>query len=252
LIRFATWNIWNTQGEIRRWRDLIPDVLLQQAPDIVVIQEVSLDGDGLPQSFRLAQSLGLPFERYFFSGDWRGREEGLAILSRYPMKRHVRALLSPGSDMMGRSVCGATLDTPDGWLDVYTTHYAHALNDQAGRVKQAEETAEFVIRMAGIASSPAMVLAGDLNDIPNSPPLTLLRRRLGLIDALDGLSSNDRITFSAANPNVDPRLGADRCLDYVLHSERCVAREHRLFGVTRSGEFASDHFGVLVSLELSA
>ena len=145
-MRVATWNIWNVQGEPMRWQRDVPSVLKACDADVLLLQEISPEPSGVPQSSRFAQILDMASERYFFAGLWRGREEGAAILTRFPMVQHMQHVLPDGADGMGRIVCGATLATPSGEVDVYTTHLSFPLSDSAGRYAQALDALAFMER----------------------------------------------------------------------------------------------------------
>lgn len=250
-MRVATWNIWNIQGDPARWQRSVPAILAECDADILLLQEISPDSAGIPQSSRLADALGMASERYFFAGEWRGREEGLAILSRFPMVRHVQRALSTGADGMGRVICGATLATPQGQVDVYTAHLAFPLSDRAGRHVQALEALAFITETSGPLFDRPVIFGGDLNDVPGSPAAQVFATSGLLRDACANLSPAARRTFTSLNPLVQADLGPDRCIDYLFHTPRWVTSSVELFGREAGGAYGSDHLGIKAVFEPS-
>ncbi|MCO5180177.1 MAG: endonuclease/exonuclease/phosphatase family protein [Candidatus Promineofilum sp.] len=211
--------------------------------DVLLCQEV-----GRSHEFRvdtwLAGRLGMNalYERANGRAERFGREEGLAILSRYPLSDPVSCLL--GGGLWRRPALGAVVDTPLGPIAVYTAHLS--LRPWRNR-RQPARLRGWVEATAG--KRPA-VIGGDFNAGETSPGIGGLRR--SWID-----------TFRARQPAVGPAathitqlLGlelARRRIDYIflrpgIPDIRVVSSSHaggdepfsdHLAVVTRFGEQAT-------------
>lgn len=245
----ASLNIWNIKGPDFRREVALPQFLRECNPDIVLLQEVSLMSDGRPQSVDLARILNLPVERYYFAGTWQGREEGLAILSRFPVVSEYRQILPMGADGMGRAICGLTLDSPFGSLDVFTTHLAFPIDAGADRELQARACLRFIHQINSDFSQRPIIFGGDFNDQPHSTTLGLLLDDGVFLDSMAGSTAKARITFALENPYTDPGLHPGRCIDYVLHNAMLTTMEARVAGAAIDAHLKpSDHYAVLARL----
>lgn len=213
-----TYNIRGGWGMDGLWStERIADVVLEQAPDILCVQEVH---QRLPQSRfvdqpgRLQKVLGLPV---VFQANLRlgVGSYGLALVSRYPVNTVQNHLLPSTREQRG--VLEVSLTTPLGLLTVFCTHWG--LNGTE-RERQGARLAE----LAMAAPGPVLV-CGDFNEDTEAPGLRLLRSRTGLQDADAG---EKRLTYPADAP-------AAR-IDYILHSPSLTCRD--VFPVS---SLASDH-----------
>ncbi len=210
--------MYNPQGMDGGWStERIADVVLEQAPDIICLQEVH---QRLPQSRfvdqpgRLQKALGLPV---VFQANLRlgVGGYGLALVSRYPVNTVQNHLLPSVREQRG--ALQVSLTTPEGLLTVFCTHWG--LNG-AERERQGARLAELV----GDAPDPVLV-CGDFNENFDAPGLSLLRSRTGLQDAD---ADRKRLTYPADTPEAR--------IDYVLYSPGLPFRD--VFPVTT---LASDH-----------
>ena len=139
-----------------------------ESADIVLCQEV-----GRSREFRvdewLAGRLGLTavYERANgrAGGRW-GREEGVAILSRYPLSSPVSTLLDGG--LWRRPALGAVVSAPWGELAVYTAHLS--LRPWRNR-RQPGRLRDWVAATAG--GRPA-IIGGDFNAAEQAPGMAAL------------------------------------------------------------------------------
>ncbi len=189
-MRVMTYNVrggWGSDG--RKSTERIAEVVRGQFPDIVCFQEVH---QRLPQSkfvdqpARLEQQLGMPF---VFQANLHlgvGRY-GVGVASRYPV-RGVRNHLLP-SVREQRGALQVTLETPDGLLTVFCTHWG--LNGEE-RERQAAQLADLIADVSGLT-----IVCGDLNERPDAPAVRLLLDRTGLSDADAALS---RPTYPTERP----------------------------------------------------
>jgi len=133
----------------------------------------------------------------------RGRAvSGTATLSRLPIRaqRNIRLPTSPGNK--GRGLLRTDLDLDGVRVSVFNTHLEHRVPRL--RLRQAR-----ALRAPVAAAAPhPVVLGGDLNAVPSSPPVATLGRLLD--DSWPGAGFGPGPT----SPAGDPR----RRIDYLLHS----------------------------------
>jgi len=248
---------------LERRLEIVADALAALRPDVIALQEASVSRrlGNIPE--RLARRLGLhhvyaPATSHVFGDGLLSRvivgalgfHEGSAILSRFPIIAwDVHALPPCERHVDPRVLLRARLDTPWGFLDVFS---AHTSRDVCQVRRVAELVAE---RRTGLPS----VLMGDFNSVETSPAIRALTEEAGFID-----------TYRRANPDargvtvwqrVDgPVATASRRVDYVflvpgldvrgrVRGSRVILDEphHRPDG---SLLWPSDHYGVLSELEL--
>jgi endonuclease/exonuclease/phosphatase family metal-dependent hydrolase len=239
---------------------LIAAEIMRTDADIVCLQEVPWSwraGDGVR---RLGELTGMNYLGLRANGNrWTILfEEGVAILSRYPLTDPLREELKPRAGLFQhRVVLKATAATRDGELDVYVTHLTHN-NPEANRA-QAAALQGLVERTA---RNPAIV-AGDLNARPESAQIE--RLAAAWVD-----------TYQIANPD---DAGSTCCVDEIATGDRGSAegeldkRIDYLFLVLGRGPavqvdsaalvfdqpfpvdggwlWASDHAGLLVEITLN-
>jgi endonuclease/exonuclease/phosphatase family metal-dependent hydrolase len=239
---------------LTRRLDLVADEIRRQDADIVCLQEVPWTrqlGSGADYLSRLVRMNYLYLRA---NGNRRTIffEEGEAILSRYPLKDAAFVELKPPAGFFEHRVAlHASAATPWGDVDVFVTHLTHG--DPGVNQNQAASLLAFVEAAAGNVA----VVAGDLNAMPDSPQIEILAQEW--VD-----------TYRAANPADE---GLTCCID-ELHAEgeplekridylflvsdggqgvevngawRVLARPFR---VGDGWQWASDHVGVVVDLEL--
>ena len=217
-MRVMTYNVrggWGSDG--RKSTGRIVDVVREQKPDIVCFQEIH---QRLPQSrfvdqpARLEQGLGMPF---VFQANLRlgMGGYGVGVASRYPVRGVQNHLLPSVREQRG--ALQVTLETPDGLLTVFCTHWG--LNG-AERERQAARLAELIAGVSG-----PVIFCGDLNEGPDAPAVRLLLERTGLSDA-----------DAARNHLTYPTEAPEARIDYVFFSPALT-----LAGVSVVETFASDH-----------
>jgi len=221
-MRVMTYNIRGGLGmDGQRSTERIAEVILAQDADIVCLQEVH---QRLPQSGfsdqpgQLQKFLGLPVT---FQANLRIGlgGYGLAVVSRYPVGTVQNHLLPSVREQRG--VLEVRLDTPNGPLALFCTHFGLSGEE---RVKQAARLAELV----SDAAYPVIV-CGDFNERSDAPAVRLLLEQTGLVDADAAL---DRWTY--------PVNALEARIDYVFYSLSLACRE--LLVVETQ---ASDHLPVV-------
>jgi predicted extracellular nuclease len=120
-----------------------------------------------------------------------------------------------------------------------------ALTTEAQRVAQAAAVSEFVKRVQAIDRNADVIVAGDLNDFPWSPPLRTLIGGTGLVDLPALLPAVERYTYVFE--------GNSQVLDHILLSSGLARRPHVYDVVHVNSEYpdqASDHEPGVVRLRL--
>lgn len=247
-MRIASLNIWNLQGSETRRQKYLPDHISKIDSDVILLQEVSIDKSFLPQSVSIASKCGYEYQLYFKAGEWKGREEGLAILSKFPIQSQYSRQLSTGIDNMGRIVCGAQIKLEDNSsLYVFNTHLAYPVDAEDDRVKQVIDICEF-LNQIDFDNDDKIILGGDFNDEPNSKVIQNLSKfRWKLVDA-HGESCNEP-TFSSKNPYADERLVVDRKIDHLFLRENINIKNAKIYDEkTLTEHFSSDHYAISVDI----
>ena len=217
-MRVMTYNIrggWGTDGGWSTER--IADVILEQAPDILCLQEVH---QRLPQSRfvdqpgRLQKALGLPV---VFQANLRlgPGGYGLVVVSRYPVNTVQNHLLPSVREQRG--ALEVNLTTPSGPLTVFCTHWG--LNG-AERERQSGR----LIELLDPVSSPVLV-CGDFNEGPDAAGIQTLISDAGLRDADAG---RDRLTYPADTPaaRIDYILSSPELTLQTVFPVRTLASDH--------------------------
>jgi len=195
-LRVLSWNIHHGQG-IDDALDLprVAGVISSWEPDVVCLQEVdrrTIRAGGVDQAVELGFLLGMEstFHRCI---DYQGGEYGDAILTR-SKPQDVRTLTLPGK-LEQRGLVGAVIKLGADSLLVCSTHFDHG-RDNPSRIDEAKIVANFARE-----SSIPVILAGDLNALPNSEVISIL-------DGVFTIPGNPAPTFPADIP--------ERRIDYIL------------------------------------
>lgn len=235
-LRVLTYNIHHGEGTDGRL-DLkrIANTILSVDPDVVALQEVDQNvarSMNVDQPGELARLTGM----HAVFGDnialACGRY-GNAVLSRFPIVRYQNNAL-PNVDQGEQRGCLSVeirLPHSDGTLMFLATHLDHRRPDRE-RVASARAINTLG---SGLGDEKQLaVLAGDLNDVPESSTLTEFSRRW------TRANKDPLLTI----PVVDPK----RQIDYVMFHP--AARFRVLETRVLEESVASDHRGLLVILEI--
>jgi len=170
-IRVLCWNLHHGVGEDGKL-DLprIAELIKAQRPDVVALQEVDKQcrrSGSADQAAELAKLTGMTGV-FGKAMDHDGGEYGQAILSKHPIgETKVHRL--PG-DREPRIAFEAMVTIDGKMLRMVSVHLDH--QEDARRLKQAEAL------VAALSESDApMILAGDFNDVPGSPPVKAFAAR---------------------------------------------------------------------------
>lgn len=233
-LRVLSYNIHHGEG-VDRKLDLprIADVIKSVKPDIVALQEVDRGTERTSKIDQPAELARLTGMNVVFGNNirYQGGDYGNAVLSRFPVKRHKNHLLPLFDNGEQRGVLEVEVDMPNanGLLLFLATHLDHRAGGHE-RHASAKAINELV---ATNANDPA-VLAGDLNDLPESKTL----REFGTM-------------WTRANAKVLPTIPVDqptKQIDFILFrpAERWKAIEVQVLDEA----VASDHRAIFAVLEL--
>ena len=228
---------------------LIRDAILANRPEIVALQAVRQDPNAtehLDQATQLAQLLRPTYPHSFFQPAMNhpdGGVDGLALLSTLSLAGtdFLSLTLQPGlDDTNQRVLLRARFDLPDGPLHLFNGHFSWVPEQNLANVKEA-------LPYINDAPGPA-VLVGDFNATPDSEGMQRLQNA-GWTDAWAALHPQDqgytfesdqptlRIDYTWLNPDLRP---------YLKHIKLAATAQDS------SGARASDHFGLLLTLDIDA
>jgi endonuclease/exonuclease/phosphatase family metal-dependent hydrolase len=235
-VRVLSYNIHHGEG-VDRKLDLqrIARIIKSVEPDIVALQEVdkkTMRTNKVDQPAGLAKltEMNVVFERNI---EFEGGQYGNAILSKWPIKKHKNHHLPSMDDGEQRGVLLAEIQ-PTGWnTPIYflATHLDHRPND-----KERMASSEMINKLIQNREDAPAILAGDLNDTPDSRTLS----RLGK-------------SWQRANRKVMPTVPVTqpkRQIDYILF--RPVNRWKTIEVRVLDEAVASDHRAIFAVLELNA
>jgi endonuclease/exonuclease/phosphatase family metal-dependent hydrolase len=264
-LRVVTLNLWGEQPPLARRMQLAIDGLRALSPDVIGLQEVrQVPGTVENQAEMLGKALGLA-HYYEPATPWGGGDEGLAILSRHPIAARRVHELPHAVPTERRLLLGATLTTPDGAVDFYTTHLNYRLTDGG---KREDQVVAIDGHVGAIESELPRILVGDFNATPDSDEIRFLRglhtaagKRTFWQDAWERRHGHaDGFTWARANPYTARLrwLERDRRLDYIFVSPmkrngRGVVVDCRIVldRAAADGALPSDHYGLFAEVQLS-
>ena len=271
-LKILTLNVWNTNsrnktgdGYVGRLEMMI-DEIERSGAEVIGLQEVRFDDNQQIGSLspNQMQHLSLRLPRYNFIYQPASlyaeddvinstKEEGLAIMSRYPIISWSYILLSGDIDLdVHQRIClHAEIKTPrESVLHVFVTHLS--LNNEL-REMSVQEIVDFMSRYEG-----DKVLMGDMNCEPDSREMEYLRED-GLKDAWlafypepdirpprrseGGVERFHGLTFDATDKELRKRID----FIYLTTSPSSAASAIELIGSDKRNVI-SDHLGVLLTL----
>jgi endonuclease/exonuclease/phosphatase family metal-dependent hydrolase len=201
-----------------------------ERPDIVALQEVSrgqITECTVDIASWMSQRLGLPCV-YAPTGIplW-----GQALLTSTPIVRSENHRLPPDLPTT-RSFSWTEFDVGDGEpLRIVNTHYSAAFGHEARRAHS-----EALVKFLGERTTARTIVVGDLNAIPDSPPMRMLFEA-GFVDSIEAAGIKPGYTAPAVRPVIR--------IDYVLHSPDVEASD-----VTIRESLASDHLPVSATIRV--
>ncbi len=174
-LRVLTYNIHHGEGvDGRLDLERIAAVIRSVEPHIVALQEVDKNvprSGSVDQPAELARLTGMQ-SVFFPSIPLNGGEYGNALLTRFPVRESKRHLLPRHNDGEQRTVLEVELEM-EGELPkllVFATHLDHRPNES-----ERLASADMLNQLARSRETLPMILAGDLNAVPQSETLRRLR-----------------------------------------------------------------------------
>lgn len=231
--RILTYNIYHgatTRGDFNL--DTIANRINFHQPDLVALQEVDRKTNRSHQMDLVAElgirtQLSPLFARamYFDSGEY-----GNGVLSKFSFIKTTNIALPASANHEPRAALEVLFETPGGDTLVFVATHLDHNQEASDRLNQATELVN------RYRDSPyPVILAGDLNDTPESETLNLFR---SAFSCSSGVSAAP--TYPSGNPT--------KKIDYIL-----LDKKHR-WKLIRSeviqDEMVSDHCGYFVVLEL--
>ncbi|BAN01969.1 hypothetical protein YM304_16550 [Ilumatobacter coccineus YM16-304] len=189
---------WNVQGTKHTDLERVADVIRNESPDVVVLQEIRRS-----QATELAERLQMKFtwsfKHHVFSPFFRDRAEGAAILTPHALDAAAHTVISEATSRRSykrRIAQWALVGRPD--TSAYRIYNVHLSPHNRPDQRRLE-----AIRVAGLVAehgdSPPAIVAGDFNDA--GEPI--------VIATLPGI---EHVPPPPTNPSDDPIA----CLDHVL------------------------------------
>ena len=268
-LRLVTINFWGIEPPLDRRIALAVRQLRDLAPDVVAMQECRpLDGvTGRTTADVLAAELGM-HAHYAMAVQWSGGQEGLALITRAPLRVVARLELPEPRPTEARILLSGEVDTPAGPIWVHTTHLHYRLDDGVARERHVAAI-DAAIRARRTDTSPPQLLCGDFNAPPDADEIRFLRglhtlegRRTHFQDAwLRSHGEQLGHTWSSENELTRPlrSLDIDRRIDYVFATSRKkdgrgTVKDCRIVLAERddTGICASDHYGVMAVVQVGA
>jgi endonuclease/exonuclease/phosphatase family metal-dependent hydrolase len=233
-----TQNIW---GGFPRWRErceLLADRLAKLAPEVACMQEVHGTADD-SQAHEIAERVGGYTVHFAPARTYEDRAEGLALLVRHDANVHdpLALTLDPSDRFEGRNqrmVLAATIDHPEGPVDVFVTHLSLSRH---ARTRTAAELLTFVRELHERTGSIAAVVGGDLNADPTEEAVEVLEAQL--TDAWRAAHGTDR-------GGTWPAIFPFRRIDYVFVRGDAASVE----SCRRVPYSGSDHLGLMARIRL--
>jgi endonuclease/exonuclease/phosphatase family metal-dependent hydrolase len=265
VLRVMTWNLWWRFGDWERRQPAIVEVLRQQHPDVVCLQEVWAS-EHAEQASLLATELDL--HAVTTEHRWHdGLSFDNAILSRWPLDVVADERLPDADGTPGhRRALVARVDTPWGRWPVLSTHLDHRFDASATRRRQVHRVMELVAEHRGDPENDLpLIVGGDLNAVPDSDEIRMATGRapgapagVVLSDVWEQVGDGPGITWDRRNPDVAESAWPDRRIDQLMVSwprpkpvgnpVRAWLAADRPVDIGGASVWASDHAAVVAEL----
>jgi endonuclease/exonuclease/phosphatase family metal-dependent hydrolase len=272
-LRVLAINVWNTAGDPRRI-DVLNGELRRIAPDLVAFEEVVqtpernqleelLQGTGLQGTHQLDVMASAP--------PWVDHYGGSAVATRWPHRAaEVIDPRLPDAMDVPWATMAVTVPVPDeGELLFISASTSWRLEAESARERQAVALADLDARHRGPLPT---IIAGDFNATPDAASIRYLTgqqsiggRSVHYHDAWAVAGQGPGFTWDIDNPNARSEMdaiirqpGHRRRIDYVFVGSwyahpgaHCYIKSAELaFDQPIGGIWASDHYGVVVDLDV--
>jgi endonuclease/exonuclease/phosphatase family metal-dependent hydrolase len=155
-------NLWHDWPRQQRWPErleALAELVESEDADVILLQEVARTSKLLADVW-LAERLGMSSVYARANGDLDaiGFEEGVAILSRYPIgDLHLRQLSKGRNPFVRRLALGSRLDTPHGDLLAVSVHLGLVRRYTAGQIRRLRSW------VRDVSQGEVAVIGGDFN-----------------------------------------------------------------------------------------
>ena len=232
-LRVLCYNIHHAEG-VDGKLDLprIARVILSAKPDLVALQEVDQKTARTGKVDQVAELSHLTKMKSIFGSniDFQGGHYGNAILSRFPIIKKNNSHLPNVDSGEQRGVLESVIKvSEDRSIFFLATHLDHRHSDE-----ERLASAKFINQMISVSDSKPAILAGDFNDVPESPTL----KEFGKL----WIRTNAEIT-----PTI-PVSKPIRQIDYIL--VRPKKRWKVIESKVLDEDVASDHRAIFSVIEL--
>jgi len=232
-LRVMTYNIHVGVGMDKKL-DLqrIADVINRERPDLVGLQEVDRGVKRTEGKDEIAELAAMTRMEYAFAPnlDYQGGKYGVAILSRFPIKRSVHRMFENKREAERRGMLLVEVELDQKPLTFVTTHLDYQFED--GRLFETEQ----LLRQLTDVKGPLIVVA-DLNDVPSGSAYQLMRTKFDDAWITSG-AKGDGFSYPADKPV--------KRIDHIFHGKGVRAKKARVIET-----LASDHVPVVAELEVS-
>jgi endonuclease/exonuclease/phosphatase family metal-dependent hydrolase len=274
-LRVLTLNIENLEGDERRTKAINQEVR-RLAPDLVAFQEV-IRGPDRNQLDELTAGTELhgthQADAMSYTPPYSDRYGGTAVATRWPHTTlEVLDMRIGGAADVPWCTIAVTVPVPgEGDVLFIGTTAAWRLDAEAVREQQAIALTDLDARHRRTLPT---IIAGDFNAAPDAASIRYLKglqslggRSVHYHDAWEIAGNGPGFTWTTENPNTRDVVGAvvrqpqhRRRIDYVFigswHQHRdahCQVRSATVaFGQPIDGVWASDHYGVVVDVDISS
>jgi endonuclease/exonuclease/phosphatase family metal-dependent hydrolase len=233
-LRVMTYNIHVGVGMDKKL-DLqrIADVINQQRPDLVGLQEVDRNVKRTEGKDEIAELAALTHMEFAFAPnlDYQGGKYGVAILSRLPIKATVHRMFENRREAERRGMLKVEVDAGGKTINFVTTHLDYQFED--GRLFETEQLLQFLDGLKG-----NLIVVADLNDVPEGSAYKLMRTRFD--DAwITSRTKGDGFSYPADKPV--------KRIDHIFHRKGDRITASTAWVVET---LASDHVPVVAEIQI--
>ena len=242
-MKLLSLNLWNINEPLEERMRNLSAFIEGEKPDIICFQEVSLF-NGLPQVDSILKELQYQYV-YKKSGEWKQREEGLVIATKYSIEEQQSSILFKNTKIenMQRLLLSITVSGEKNpkRIGVFNTHLSFKPESRDTRKRQMEE----IINIIGerLMDLDVCILMGDFNYFENEKHIDsyLFKGKKVLYSTWE---SNVEITFDSNNKYVSEKLWPDRLLDFIYLSSPATSFSKKCMCQSDGYDLCSDHYGV--------
>lgn len=209
----------------------IADVINRERPDLVGLQEADRGVKRTEGKDEIVELATLTRMEYAFAPnlDFQGGKYGVAILSRFPIKKTIHRMFENKRESERRGMLQVEVEVDRKTLTFVTTHLDYQFED--GRLFETEQLLKFLTDV----KEPLIVVA-DLNDVPSGSAYQLMRSKF--VDAwVTSRAKGDGFSYPADKPV--------KRIDHIFYSKGLRARKAWVVQT-----LASDHIPVVAEVEL--